>query len=189
MDDHKISVEELLDRLKVDEKNGLSEEEASRRNVELGDNKLPEGKKTPAWILFIKELLNWFAIMLWVGGGLCIMAYFLQPSQGPSNIYLSIVLFAVIILTGSITYMQTSKSEALMESFKNFLPPQCSVIRGGEKLIINAVKLVPGDIVELDNGMKVPADIRILLSRELKVDNSPLTGEPDLLLRKRECTK
>lgn len=41
---------------------------------------LPAGKKTPAWILFIKELLNWFAIMLWIGSGLCIMAYFLEPS-------------------------------------------------------------------------------------------------------------
>jgi sodium/potassium-transporting ATPase subunit alpha len=90
--------------------------------------------------------------MLWIGGALCIMAYFLQPSQGPSNVYLAVVLFIVIILTGTITFMQTSKSEALMESFKNFLPPKCNVIRDGNKIEIDAVKLVPGDIVELDTG-------------------------------------
>jgi sodium/potassium-transporting ATPase subunit alpha len=89
----------------------------------LGDNTLPPGEKTPGWLLFLKEITNWFAIMLWIGGGLCIMAYCLAPSQGLSNVYLSIVLFIVIFLTGAITYMQTAKSDALMDSFKNFLPP------------------------------------------------------------------
>jgi len=60
--------------------------------------------------------------MLWVGSGLSVMSYFLEPEQGLSNIYLAIVLAAVIILTGSITYMQTAKANDLMASFKNFLP-------------------------------------------------------------------
>jgi len=59
--------------------------------------------------------------MLWVGSILCILTYILQPSD-PSNMYLGIVLIGVILLTGYITFQQSAKSEALMESFKNFLP-------------------------------------------------------------------
>ena len=76
MDDHKIELEELYARLQTSE-NGLPGNVAEMRNQELGDNCLPAPKKTPAWLVFIKELLNWFAIMLWVGSGLCILSYFL----------------------------------------------------------------------------------------------------------------
>jgi magnesium-transporting ATPase (P-type) len=104
MDDHKIELEELYERLKTCS-DGLSNEVATSRNLELGDNCLPAPKVTPGWILFMHEILNWFAIMLWVGSGLCVMSYFIEPAQGLSNIYLAAVLICVIILTGSITYM------------------------------------------------------------------------------------
>lgn len=92
---------------------------------------MPEKKKTPGWLIFLGELFNWFSIMLWVGSGLCIFAYFMEKSQGPGNVYLAVVLIAVIFLTGAITYMQTSKSSALMDSFKNMIPSACSVMRDG----------------------------------------------------------
>lgn len=98
------------------------------------------------------------------------------------------MLIIIILLTGSITYMQGAKADALMEGFKNFLPQQCIVIRGGNKKSIPAEKLVPGDIVEVKMGDKIPADIRIIQSREMKVDNSALTGECDPLLRIVDCT-
>lgn len=60
------------------------------------------------------ELTNWFSIMLWVGAILCVVTFILQPTQNQPNLYLGIVLVAVILLTGTITYMQTAKSEALM---------------------------------------------------------------------------
>ena len=75
-----------------------------------------------------------------------------------------------------------------MESFKNFLPQNCSVIRGGNVRIVEAEKLVCGDIVLIKFGDKVPADIRILQSREMKVDNSSLTGESEPQLRSNRCT-
>lgn len=58
---------------------GLTSEDAEKKNLELGDNKLPEKKKTPGWIIFVKELLNWFAILLWISCGLCVFAYFEAP--------------------------------------------------------------------------------------------------------------
>lgn len=75
-----------------------------------------------------------------------------------------------------------------MNSFKNFLPQKTTVIRGGETKSIEAVTLVPGDIVFVKAGEKIPADLRILESNEMKVDNSPLTGESEPLLRTVECT-
>ena len=87
---------------------------ATKRNAEEGDNKLPEKKKTPAWIRFLKEITNWFAIMLWVGSILCIVIYIVQPTGNLPNLYLAFVLMFVVILTGIITFAQGAKSEALM---------------------------------------------------------------------------
>lgn len=105
MDEHRIPLEELRQRLETDWNSGLSDAVAKERNERFGDNALTEKAKTPWWIKLAKEMLNWFAIMLWVGSGLCIMAYFLQPSQ-PSNLYLGIILIAVVIITGLITFQQ-----------------------------------------------------------------------------------
>lgn len=66
-----------------------------------------------------------------------------------------------------------------MSAFKNFLPENCTVIRDGVKKEILALKLVPGDIVEIKQGQKIPADLRVLFSNNMKVDNSSLTGESD----------
>lgn len=124
--------------------------------------------------------------MLWVGAALCFMAYGL--SNDPSQIYLGAILVFVILITGVITYYQTAKSDALMEGFKNMLPQQTTVIRGGVEKRIAAEKLVPGDVIKISMGEKIPADIRIIFSREMRVDNSALTGEVDPLLRSIECT-
>lgn len=75
-----------------------------------------------------------------------------------------------------------------MNSFKNFLPQKCTVVRNGETKSIDAIKLTVGDIVYIKLGEKIPADLRILESNEMKVDNSPLTGETEPLLRTLECS-
>ena len=75
-----------------------------------------------------------------------------------------------------------------MEGFKNFIPPKCTVIRDGKALNVPAAKLVTGDLIEVKVGDRIPADMRITMSNDMKVDNSSLTGESDPLLRKVECT-
>jgi sodium/potassium-transporting ATPase subunit alpha len=126
--------------------------------------------------------------MLWIGSILSIITYILQPIGNLPNLYLAFVLIFVVILTGVITFAQGAKSEALMEGFKNMLPSVTKVLRDGKLTQIPAEKLVRGDIVEVISGEKVPADLRILSSIEMKVDNSPLTGEVEPLLRSPECT-
>lgn len=134
------------------------------------------------------ELTNWFSILLWVGAILCIITYIIQPNQNLPNLYLGLILIFVILLTGAITFMQSAKSDALMDSFKNMLPQDCTVVRDGKLTQVRAEKLVRGDVIEMKSGDKVPADIRITMSNEMKVDNSPLTGESDPQLRIVDCS-
>lgn len=111
--------------------------------------------------------------MLWIGAILCFIAYSIQAttSDEPNddNLYLGIVLAAVVIVTGIFSYYQESKSSKIMESFKNMVPQFATVIREGEKLTVKAEDLVLGDVVEVKFGDRIPADLRIIESRGFKV--------------------
>ncbi|KAL4470819.1 hypothetical protein ABPG73_000079 [Tetrahymena malaccensis] len=185
--DHKISLNELKDKYKTNFQNGLNESQVDEHLALYGENKLTDKQKTPIWVVLLKELTNGFAIMLWVSAGLCFLAYGLTPDD-PSNMYLAIVLLIVIFITAFITFQQNAKSEALLNSFKSFIPQKSTVLRDGQIKNIESIRLVVGDIVLIKAGEKIPADIRILESSEMKVDNSALTGESEPQLRTVDCS-
>ena len=139
----------------------------------------------PWYLAFLKELTGFFSLLLWFGSLLWFIGYGLDSSD-PSNLYLGIVLAAVVFITGWFSYYQSSKSAALMAQFKNFIPPKALVIRDGNESSIEASKLVPGDLIRIKGGENIPADIRIIECHEMKVNNASLTGESDDLLRKVE---
>ena len=89
------------------------------------------------------------------------------------------VLTAVVVVTGVFSYYQESKSSKIMDSFKNLVPQYALAIRNGEKVELKAEELTLGDIIEVKFGDRVPADMRVLESRNFKVDNSSLTGESE----------
>lgn len=157
-----------------------------------GPNALTPPKQTPEWVKFCKNLFGGFALLLWIGAILCFIAYSIQAStsEDPNddNLYLGIVLAAVVIVTGIFSYYQESKSSKIMESFKNMVPQFATVIREGEKLTLRAEDLVLGDVVDVKFGDRIPADIRIIESRGFKVDNSSLTGESEPQSRSPEFT-
>lgn len=125
-----------------------------------------------------------FNYLLWAGALLCFISYGVQEDKSDkSNLYLGIVLCLVVIITAIFSYSQSSKSAALMAQFKNFIPPKAFVFREGKKKEINAVELVPGDIVEINNGENIPADVVLIKTSEMKVNNASLTGESEELLR------
>jgi len=93
------------------------------------------------------------------------------------------VLALVVIVTACFSYYQSSKSAALMAQFKNFIPPKATVFREGKKKEINAIELVPGDIVEINLGDNIPADVVLVKTSEMKVNNASLTGESEEMLR------
>merc|ERR1712001_401968 len=160
--------------------------------AEYGLNQLTPPPTTPEWVKFCQNLFSGFACLLWLGAILCFVAYSIQATayeEPPDdNLYLGVVLTAVVTVTGIFSYYQESKSAKIMESFKNLVPQYALVRRDGEKISISAAELTLGDIVEVKFGDRVPADLRVLEARGFKVDNSSLTGESEPQARTPEFT-
>ena len=135
----------------------------------------------------LKEMTGPFALMLWASSVLCLIAYLINTDD-PSNLYLSIVLALVVFITSLFSFSQQAKAGAIMAKFKNFIPQKSVVIRGGQEQEIEAIHLVPGDLVKLKGGDNIPADVRILECNEMKVNNASLTGESEDLVRRPDCT-
>jgi len=193
IDVHKVDVDVLCKRFKTTVENGLTDELVEAGIKEHGPNALTPPPTVPEWVKFCKCLFSGFAMLLWLGAILCFVAYSIQASayeEPPDdNLYLGIVLSAVVTVTGIFSYYQESKSAKIMEGFKNLVPQYALVRRnGGEKLTVKAEDLTLGDIVEIKFGDRCPADLRILEARGLKVDNSSLTGESEPQARSPEFT-
>ncbi|VDN58909.1 unnamed protein product [Dracunculus medinensis] len=192
MDEHLVSLEELVLRYETNLENGLTSTKAAQILARDGPNALSPPKTTPEWLKFCKNLFGGFALLLWIGAILCYIAYsvdyFTMEYPSKDNLYLGIVLMSVVIITGCFQYYQESKSSKIMESFKNLVPTYALVHRDGEKRQIQTEQLVVGDIVEVKGGDRVPADLRIITAFGFKVDNSSLTGESEPQSRSPECT-
>ncbi|CAK77664.1 unnamed protein product (macronuclear) [Paramecium tetraurelia] len=187
MDEHYISFEELEKKLQTSIQRGLNSDQIEEKQKQFGKNRVTQKQKSPWYIQLLHEMTNVFSLLLWGAATLCFLAYGLSP-EDPSQLYLGIVLVGVIVIITLLTYFQNRKSEAIMAGFSNFIPPEAVVIRDGQQLKIPAIELVPGDVVIIDLGKKIPADIRIIESNQMKVDNSCLTGESIAIIRTIECT-
>merc|ERR1712209_115164 len=181
IDVHRVSVDELCKRFTSNVADGLTDDQVKKGIAEYGLNQLTPPPTTPEWIKFCQCLFSGFAMLLWFGAILCFLAYGIQASayeEPPDdNLYLGIVLSAVVTVTGIFSYYQEAKSAKIMESFKNLVPQYAVVRRNGEKITVKAAELTLGDIVEIKFGDRVPADLRVIEARGFKVDNSSLTGE------------
>ncbi|MBN3275311.1 AT1A1 ATPase, partial [Polyodon spathula] len=162
---------------------GLTVARAAEILIRDGPNCLTPPPTTPEWVKFCKQMFGGFSMLLWAGSLLCFLAYGIQAAMddepAADNLYLGVVLAAVVIITGCFSYYQEAKSSKIMESFKNMVPQQALVIRDGEKKRINAEEVVVGDLVEVKGGDRIPADLRIISANGCKVDNSSLTGESE----------
>ncbi|XP_023390675.1 sodium/potassium-transporting ATPase subunit alpha-1 [Pteropus vampyrus] len=192
MDDHKLSLDELHRKYGTDLSRGLTSARAAEILARDGPNALTPPPTTPEWVKFCRQLFGGFSMLLWIGAILCFLAYGIQAAteEEPQNdnLYLGVVLSAVVIITGCFSYYQEAKSSKIMESFKNMVPQQALVIRNGEKMSINAEDVVVGDLVEVKGGDRIPADLRIISANGCKVDNSSLTGESEPQTRSPDFT-
>ena len=186
MTDHKLPIEEFEALFHTNVTNGLSKQAAADKLLKDGPNKLSEKEGVHWSLLLIHEFISPMALLLWAGAILCFIAYGL--GGGDSNLYLAVIIVAIILLTGFMNFYQTLKSQSIMGSFKDFIPPETIVIRDGHEEVIDATKLVVGDVIRIQTGKKIPADVRIVESQSMKVDNSSLTGETELLGRSTKST-
>ncbi len=158
---------EVLQELRTSA-HGLSEEEARRRLTECGSNDLKKIGRTPVVTLFLKNLVNLFAILLWIGGALAFVAR--MPELG-------IAIFAVILVNAVFSFWQEYKAERAVEALRQLIPSSARVIREGQEQRLLASLLVPGDLILIEAGDRISADARLIEASNLRIDNSPLTGE------------
>lgn len=166
---------------------GLDPADAAERLQMYGKNALNPPKQLHPVFKYLLHFVNFFMLLLEVAGVLCFVAYGLDTSQ-KINLYLGIVLWGIVTITCTISYLQERKSSSIMNSFRNLLPMYCSVVRKGRETKVHVEDIVVGDIVHVCAGNKVPADIRIIKSSGFKVDNSSLTGESEPQLCCTDCT-
>lgn len=184
-DEHRISLDELYKRLDSSAL-GLSEQEVKNRQGRFGLNVLEEKKEVPFIIKFGRHLVNFFAMLLWTGSALAFVSEYLSPGEG--NLYIGAALAVVVVLNAVFTFIQEYQSEKIMDSFRKMMPVKVEVLRGGKRQEVLAGELVPGDIIHVQEGDKVPADARLIQQNALKVDHSSLTGESEPQLRSLDCT-
>jgi len=183
---HNLAKEEAL-RTLVTSENGLSEAEAKRRLSEFGLNEIKETKKTPLPIKLLKQFTHFLAALLWIGAGLAILSDYLHPGEGMFTLGLAII--GVIFINAVFTFIQEYRAEKSIEKLRLLLPFNVKAMRNGTRKEIPANEIVPGDVIILSEGDKIPADSRIIESAYLTVNNAPLTGESEAALRSSEAYK
>ena len=163
-DYHTRSLTDVLEELDST-REGLTTDEAKNRLERYGANELKVSKDTPEIVKFLQQFKNFFAILLIAGGALAMTAEKLDPGNG--NLYIAIALVGVVFLNAAFTYFQEHQSERIMDSFKNMLPSMITALRDGNPQEVPVGELVPGDVIVLNEGDKVPADGRLIEAKEL----------------------
>eukprot|EP01039_Chlorochromonas_danica_P011217 gene11217-12511_t len=162
----------------IEKSPGLTSDMAEKLLKEYGPNVLTPPPKVPLWLLFLMQFASALMVLLEITALLCIILYIVSPSV-QDNLYLGVLLFAVVIVTCYETYSQEAKSDSLMEQFRAMVPEAAMVIRDGAMKSVDTSELVLGDIIRVKAGDKVPADCRVILCESLKVDQSMITGEAE----------
>jgi potassium/sodium efflux P-type ATPase len=152
---------------------GLSREEAKRRLGIYGLNEIIS-KKRSAFVRFLMQFHNPMMYVLIVTGIITMLLSIMELEDLWPDTF---VIFLVIFVNAIIGFIQEGKAEAAIDALKKMMVPECKVVRGGDAHVIPGKELVPGDIVILEAGDRVPADLRLVHSRNFAVDESLLTGE------------
>ncbi len=164
---HSESFEKSFSHFKSNHE-GLAHEEAAIRINQYGHNRLTPPKKKSVLLRFLLQFHNVLIYVLLVAGGVTLfLRHFLDAG----------VIIGVVLINSIIGFLQEGKAEKALDAIRNFLSQQATVIRGDKKEIIPAENLVPGDVVLIQSGDKVPADLRLFKTRELRIDEAALTGE------------
>ncbi|MBI5422007.1 HAD-IC family P-type ATPase, partial [Candidatus Peregrinibacteria bacterium] len=165
---YQLSAEESVIRLGTDAKKGLTQREAERRLAHVGENKLSEGRRRPLLLRFFDQFKDFLIIVLIVAS---LLSYYLKDYQGGT------VLIAIVVINAIIGFVQEYKAEKILESLKQIIRAKATVIRDGNKREIPQEQLVPGDVVYLEEGSSVPADVRLTETVNFSTNDFILTGE------------
>ncbi|PIQ93361.1 MAG: ATPase [Nitrospirae bacterium CG_4_10_14_0_8_um_filter_41_23] len=178
-----LSKEEVFKSLVTSDR-GLSEEDAGRRLHEYGLNEIKEVRKRPLYLRLISQFTHFLAILLWIAAFFSFLSEYLHPGEG--MLTLGIAIIGVIFINAVFTFIQEYRAKKALEALKRLLPFYVKVLRDGKEKEIHGREVVPGDMIMLSEGDKIPADARLIKTSDLKVNNAPLTGESEPMLRNHE---
>ena len=167
-------------------KHGLSTEQVAIIEKQYGLNELTEKAERSLFMRFLSQFKNFFSILLLVGALLSFIGHYMSP--GDAGDIVGYTLIAVTVLNAIFTFFQEYKAKKAMDGFRNLIPHTISVLRDHNQIELESKYLVPGDIIILREGDKIPADCRLIETHMLKLDHSMLTGESEPQLRSLECT-
>jgi Ca2+-transporting ATPase len=164
---YSLTIEEVLINLKSSLQ-GLSHEEANKRLGKFGPNELIKKKRESPLLLLLSQFTNFLVVILLIAAGI---------SAFLGDVVEFITIMAIVIMAGVLGFIQEYKAEKALEALKRLAAPTARVLREGKEEEIPAREIVPGDIVLLRTGDKIPADGRIVEAINLKIDEAVLTGE------------
>ncbi|MBN1487576.1 MAG: calcium-translocating P-type ATPase, SERCA-type [Anaerolineae bacterium] len=165
---HALNIEEAVQTLNTDLQAGLSTAEAQKRLDTYGYNELQEKPPTTFWERLLDQLKGFVVIIL-------LVAAVISAAMG--DWVEAVVIMAIVVLNAAIGVIQESKAEEALEALKKMAAPDAQVLRDGHRVTIPARELIPGDVVILEAGSIVPADLRFVESANLKIEEASLTGE------------
>ena len=159
---------------------GLNEKQVEERLQQYGENKLADKKKENIIIKFLKQFNDFMIIILIIAS---IISAVVAKLDGSGDYIDSIIIIAIVVFNSIMGLIQEAKAEKSLEALKTMTAPVSKVKRDGKIVTVKGTEVVPGDIVILEAGNYVPADARLILSSNLKVEESSLTGETVLVLK------
>jgi P-type Ca2+ transporter type 2C len=174
---HRETAEAVIATLGSDSARGLSRAEAQKRLEAYGPNRLKTAPETPWWHRMLEQFQNFLVIILLVATVISVVEWLLQDPRESALPYEAIVILAIVILNALLGYFQEARAERSVRALMALAAPESTVVRDGERQRIAAHEIVPGDIVMVEAGDRIPADARVVELANLHTDEAPLTGE------------
>ena len=167
---HSLDAEAAITRLRTDSRHGLSAEDAERRLQQHGLNTLESGRKVHWYTVLARQFADVLIFILLAAAGI---------SVAVGEMADAVTIMVIVLLNSVLGFVQEWKAERAIEALQRMLAPHCKVVRDGHEQAIDAKGLVPGDIVLLEIGDRVPGDMRLVEALDLRLDESSLTGESE----------
>ncbi|KAJ2716688.1 hypothetical protein H4R19_000494 [Coemansia spiralis] len=178
---YKVSTEQVLSHLHVIAEDGLTEAQVVERQAKHGRNELPEEPGTPLWALIAEQFRDQLVIILLVSAVISLVLAFFEDSEDKLTAFVEpAVIMLILVANATVGVLQEASAESAIAALKEYSPDECQVVRdGGNTHKVKAAELVPGDVIVVSVGDKIPADARVLSieSSVLRVDQALLTGE------------
>lgn len=175
MTTHNVDAYKVVDAFHSNLAFGLTDAQVQEKRTQYGENKLNEKKKKTNLQRFAEQFKDVMILILLVAAAISFVIACVEGD--PKEFFEPVLILLIVVLNAVMGVMQESKAEKALDALKSLSAPHARVIRNGEEKIIDAVELVPGDIIHLEAGDFIPADARLIRSVSLKSEESALTGE------------